>query len=80
MVLAWGKKKRVCIRLDVNGYLSGFDSGHLIVEQSGVFGQNVLEGLLFHHLHVVELPPVQIKCSQPVSSKERLTLIWHDQQ
>ena len=80
MVLAWGKKTRACIRLDVNGYLSEFESAHLIMERSGVFGQNILEDLLSQHLHVVELPPVQIECSQPVSSKECWTISWHYKQ
>ena len=52
------KKMRVCIRLDVNGYLSGFESTHLIAEQNGVVGQSILEVLLSHHLHVVEFLPV----------------------
>ena len=53
MVLAWGEKNEACNRLDVNDYLSGFESAHLIAEQSGVFGQNVLKGMLLHHLQVL---------------------------
>ena len=70
------KETRASIRFNVDFHLCAFESAHLITEEIGVLVEDVLECLLSYNLDVVDLLPVKLNRSQPVSAKNCWAIGW----